>query len=162
MTSDEFDEMEVKLANWRRTVLSGSGGTGHCGSVEGRYRPRRPDEEQRARIFVDELAGWFVESVWRTLRPRQKWLLKWHYVYRFERFQVIRMVLKRCGYGIRSDRYNGEVRLGVELLKKALDERVRREYASRHNSIPPFGVCMAPLGALARPDKVEAEPATAR
>lgn len=162
MTREDFEEMQMRLENWRRTVLGGAGGVAHCGSAEGHYRPPRV-QEQVARIIVDEAAGWVVETAWRTLRPRHKWLLKWHYVYRFTPSQVTRMVLKRCGYGLRRDRYDPEIRIAVALLKKALDERVRREYASPHNLIPPiFGVCIAPLGALSRPSEIKAEPAAAR
>lgn len=161
MTDVELKEFERQIANWRRTVTGGGGGgVGHCGSVEGRYQSRRPEETRPPRIVVDELAGWFFESVWRTLRPRDKWFIKWHYVYSFKESQVIRMVMKRCGYGIHRDRYKAELLLSVTQLKKALDARIRREYASRHNLIPPQGVCMTPQGSLPRPK--ETEPAAAR
>lgn len=164
MTEQEFREFEGRLENWCRGLRLSGGSAGHCGSVEGQYQC--PSDRNRGAentvTLVDVKDAWLIEDAWRTLlQPWAKWLIKWHYLYKASPHGVMRQLQKRCGYGLRRDRYDPALREAVSLLKKNVDSRARRSYSSAQQSDSSIhGETSRQQAAQSRPKEVK--PATAR
>lgn len=92
-----------------------------CMSLEGNWRSRQPSDvaTETPPARVDQAAAMRVEDAWKTLPFREKFLLKWHYVFAHSHGTVCRDMRKH-GLHLNLEMYDAILALARALLHEAL------------------------------------------
>jgi hypothetical protein len=118
-----FENLESRLENWARVVLSSGGSEDACALWAKWYILIRDYGKGDPKIAVirNEMDGWLVERAWRSMPNHvAKWVLKYHYVWNMSPDQIQTRMWHRHKARVRRENLDRSLANGRQILTREI------------------------------------------